>query len=304
MIIGICGSMRHGKDTIGDFIQQICTNEKLGVVIRHSFATPMKQAACAMFGWSPIQIGLDKDKVDPNYGISPRLILQLLGTEFAQIMLPEKCPEFAAKTGRSLWVKRTLADCPRDAINIITDVRFLHEAEMLRNSDQFCSILRVVRPDTPTNSTHPSEAEVSLIPVDYGIINNGTLADLKKEVYEYLKTLPGIALQGKKVYISGPMTGYPNWNKEAFEKAAEHVRKQGWTPYSPCDIQELPPDNTPISTAAYRQYLTDDLNVLLDMDAIYMLTGWEKSKGANVEKHVAEALGMPVYYAAKETENG
>ena len=304
MIIGICGPMRHGKDTIGNFIQDIANTEHLGIVVRHSFAAPMKRAVEAMFGWTPMHLELDKDKVDPLYGITPRLVLQLIGTEFAQIMLPEKCPEFAEKTGRALWVKRTLADCPHDAINVITDVRFLHEAKMLRESGQPCSIVRVVRDTAPVNMTHASEAEIMSIPVDYSICNDGTLYDLKKQVYEYLKTLPFYVLKEKKMYISGPMTGYPNWNKDAFVKAKDDVKKMGFKPYTPCDITDLPPDGTEITAEAYRGYLTDDINVLLKMDAIYMLRGWEGSRGALLEKHVAEALGMSVYYEDKEYPNG
>ena len=39
-----------------------------------------------------------------------------------------------------------------------------------------------------------------------------------------------------------------------------------------------------------------DLALLLGCDAIAMLPGWERSRGAWLERLIAEALGLPVWY--------
>ena len=39
--------------------------------------------------------------------------------------------------------------------------------------------------------------------------------------------------------------------------------------------------------------------VVLDCDAIYLLKGWEHSRGANAEFAVAKALGMTFYYEGR-----
>jgi len=39
-----------------------------------------------------------------------------------------------------------------------------------------------------------------------------------------------------------------------------------------------------------------DIELLFDCDAIYMLNGWEHSKGAKIEKFIAETMGKPIWY--------
>ena len=36
-----------------------------------------------------------------------------------------------------------------------------------------------------------------------------------------------------KVFISGPMKGYPNFNKEAFDQAEKDLVQQGYTVFNP-----------------------------------------------------------------------
>lgn len=50
------------------------------------------------------------------------------------------------------------------------------------------------------------------------------------------------------------------------------------------------------SIATYGQYIDGDLNMLARCDAILMLEGWEKSKGASLEWDYASELHMPIYY--------
>lgn len=44
-------------------------------------------------------------------------------------------------------------------------------------------------------------------------------------------------------------------------------------------------------------YMRTDILTLLGCDSIHMLEGWWHSRGANVERTVALAVGMPVTYA-------
>lgn len=37
-----------------------------------------------------------------------------------------------------------------------------------------------------------------------------------------------------------------------------------------------------------------DIKLLMDCDAIYLLKGWEDSKGARIEKELAESLGYRI----------
>lgn len=45
----------------------------------------------------------------------------------------------------------------------------------------------------------------------------------------------------------------------------------------------------------YDQFIAGDLEIINAVDALVMLPGWEKSKGANIERAHALSLGIPVY---------
>lgn len=97
-------------------------------------------------------------------------------------------------------------------------------------------------------------------------------------------------------YLSGPMTGLPDLNYPAFEAAAERLRAQGVQVISPHEI--TPPGAGPWTWA---QHMRVDLAALLTADVIVLLPGWEGSRGAQLEKTVADALGLVVDYTFTET---
>jgi hypothetical protein len=90
-----------------------------------------------------------------------------------------------------------------------------------------------------------------------------------------------------KVYISGPMTGYPEYNRPAFSAAADYLRDRGYEPVNPAEV-ELGPG------ATWEQYMREDLKLLMDCEAVVLLPGWEKSRGATLEASIAGRLGMTV----------
>jgi hypothetical protein len=91
-----------------------------------------------------------------------------------------------------------------------------------------------------------------------------------------------------KVYISGPMSGYPDYNRPAFHKAAEELRAQGHEPLNPAELDLG-------EGATWQEYMRADIRMLTYADAIYLLDGWEASRGATFEKYVADTLGIPVF---------
>jgi hypothetical protein len=51
---------------------------------------------------------------------------------------------------------------------------------------------------------------------------------------------------------------------------------------------------------ADRTFINGDLEIIRRCDALYMLPGWEKSQGANMEHRLAVELGMPIYLSLDE----
>jgi hypothetical protein len=92
------------------------------------------------------------------------------------------------------------------------------------------------------------------------------------------------------VYVSGPMTGYADWNFPAFNAAAAALRAQGLQVINPAD-------HGVVDGAEWVDYLRTDLTQLAACERIHLLPGWSKSKGAKLELHVAQALGLQITLA-------
>lgn len=304
VIIGITGYARHGKDTVARYLKDYIneTHPSYDVVIA-SLADPIKRAACEMFGWEYPLNDATKDTVDVRYGVSPRQVLQVLGTEFGQYMLMDKFPDFKQICGRKLWVKRLLDQYQDVDFLLIPDVRFLHEVDEIRSVGSANKIISVYRPDYSIDTTHVSEQEIGIIPNDTLIINDGSLYDLDIKIREYGKTLftEDTLRMKKKIYISGPISGVPNDNKDAFVKAKEFLHAKNWivrTPFDP-DILEY---TKKLGENSWQNYMKPDIMALMECDAIYMLSTYAASRGARIEKLLAEELGYEVYYQGAATD--
>lgn len=99
----------------------------------------------------------------------------------------------------------------------------------------------------------------------------------------------------KRIYVAGPMTGLPDFNFPAFHAAADRLRSLG-------HHVENPADHGVIDGHEWADYMRMDIGQLVTCDAIFLLPGWEKSKGATLERHIAQALGMPVLHAGQDCE--
>tara|TARA_R110000868_G_scaffold236049_1_gene489986 strand:+ start:180 stop:506 length:327 start_codon:yes stop_codon:yes gene_type:complete len=91
----------------------------------------------------------------------------------------------------------------------------------------------------------------------------------------------------KRIYISGPMSGIPDWNYPAFNAAEEALHQRGF--FDVVNPARISPSTTP-----WEQCLRADIKALCDCDIIALLEGWEVSKGAHLEVHVAHRLGIEV----------
>ena len=110
-----------------------------------------------------------------------------------------------------------------------------------------------------------------------------------------------------KVYLAGPMRNVPYFNFPAFFAAEAKLKKKGHKVFNPArrDVQkygkEVAAPSGSIKEAAsqvgfsLREALAMDTTwICINADAIALLPGWEKSKGANAELALAKALGLKV----------
>lgn len=89
------------------------------------------------------------------------------------------------------------------------------------------------------------------------------------------------------IYLSGPMTGYPEFNFPAFRTEATRLRRDGYRVINPAEHAG------PV-TLTWADYLRKDIELLMRCDRIHLLPGWANSKGARLEHHIAVELGLEV----------
>lgn len=105
----------------------------------------------------------------------------------------------------------------------------------------------------------------------------------------------------RKIYIAGPMSGYPEFNFPAFFAAEDRLKSDGWTVFNPAskdsekelntDAFETGDARKAINTGFdFREAFSWDVSRVIEGDAIYMLRGWQFSPGACAEHAVAVAM--------------
>jgi len=90
------------------------------------------------------------------------------------------------------------------------------------------------------------------------------------------------------LYLAGPMSNLPALNFPAFHAAAAELRALGHHVVNPAEI------NTDQS-ADWLTCMRADIKQLVDCEAICLLPGWEKSRGATLEHQIAVGLGLQVH---------
>jgi hypothetical protein len=205
-IIGLVGLIGSGKNTVANFLIEDHNFKQA------SFAGSLKDAVSAIFGWPRHLLEGDtlesrefREKVDESWQrsigdipliagreVTPRLILQLMGTEVLR-----------KNFHSDIWVLSVIKKIETDANSsyVISDVRFKNEMKMLE--DIGAKIVRVRRGpepewfETARNSPvsmplkHPQvhQSEWDWVASDPKIIidNNGTFGELKNKTCELIR---------------------------------------------------------------------------------------------------------------------
>lgn len=114
-----------------------------------------------------------------------------------------------------------------------------------------------------------------------------------------------------KIYVAGPIRGKPNFNCDEFDKYAELLRAQGHEVFNPIQhTRELygehiydhnPDGDEELAGIDGRLVFSDDMDYICnEADAVALMPGWSKSKGARAEYATAIALGIKVIFLSDE----
>lgn len=93
------------------------------------------------------------------------------------------------------------------------------------------------------------------------------------------------------IYIAGPMSGKPDYNRPAFMEAQKYLESKGHIVLNPASLPIGLPE---------KSYMPICMAMLEQADAIYMLERWEDSVGARAEYLYAGRQGKYIGFAYDE----
>jgi hypothetical protein len=181
-IIALTGKKGCGKSVASDHISKLYNSHKL------SFSTPLKKAISEIFNFRNNEC-FDSDKkelVDSRWGVSPRELMQKIGTDIFRDRMKEVCPNMIMPYD-TIWISnmyfniREIENIYKYSIYkyntyIIDDCRFEDEYNFIKNLGGY--VVRINKTDRiySKNDDHSSEKGCSF---DFEIDNNGTIEELK-----------------------------------------------------------------------------------------------------------------------------
>lgn len=190
MIIGLVGNEHVGKDTIANYLYKEYNFRK------YNLADPIKEISKKLFGWSDNKLnGKLKDKIDKETGIIPRDFFKWFGTEIFQYSIHNKFPNLKINN-RCMW-----ANCMKQFIEIygnnsnivITDIRFIHEADILIKSGGL--LIHINRNSISSDNYEINTLIKNINPYNNKpwifdkIDNNGTYDDLYKKIQKIINNM-------------------------------------------------------------------------------------------------------------------
>lgn len=178
-IIGLSGPKGSGKSVVADYLIN-------NGYIEYAFAEPLKKAIQNIFMLEDEQLwGSKKELIDEFWKVSPRSLMQTIGTDIFRERLGILCHGFG--NSENIWVRcfeKWLQNLNNNNNNIVvSDIRFVNEAEKIKELGG--KIYYISRNNKINDySQHSSESSMELRLndyIDYKINNNGTI----QELYNY-----------------------------------------------------------------------------------------------------------------------
>jgi hypothetical protein len=161
IIIGVSGYARSGKDTVGQIL--VASHQ----FHRHAFADKLKQLAIRIDDHVADAVagnGWEDAKSDPYV----RGLLQRLGVAARETIADD------------VWVTALFANLDLSPRHVITDVRFINEADAIRKAGGY--VWRVNRPGVHAINDHVSEHQLDDYTFDIVLTNDGSIDDLAAKV--------------------------------------------------------------------------------------------------------------------------
>jgi hypothetical protein len=180
LLIGLTGFAGHGKTTATNMLKTFNFYE-------YAFADPLKRGCMEMFGLTEEQCFDDKLKniIDPYWGVSPREVLQKVGTELFRNQLKNAIPNINLGESGILWIRNfeKYYETNKSKNIIVSDVRNIDEAQIIKKLGGF--MIRIHNPRIKMKDAyrnHASEQMINKIKYDCHLMNDGDFSDLFRDI--------------------------------------------------------------------------------------------------------------------------
>jgi hypothetical protein len=181
-LIGITGRKFSGKDTLGNFLVNEYGYERM------AYADALKECVRAIFDFDDDQLyGSRKEEIDDYWQLTPRQVLQFVGTDLFRNHIHELMPEM----GKNIWInvlKRKISNKLKKNPNVkivVTDIRFPNELDTIKELGGIT--IKLERNNLLSSDTHESEILIDNLKTDYVLSNNSTVEQLyntfKNDIY-------------------------------------------------------------------------------------------------------------------------
>jgi hypothetical protein len=91
----------------------------------------------------------------------------------------------------------------------------------------------------------------------------------------------------KVAYLTGPMSGHPNWNRFAFDLIEQEMTRRGFHVINPVSLG---------TKDTWLEYISRNVLYLALSDVVVVLPGWKQSNGSLIEIIVACKLGKKLIF--------
>jgi len=177
---GLAGRIGSGKSTVAEYLCRVHGYTE------YSFAQPLKKGIQLIFRLSDVQMygAVEKHEVDPRWKVTPRYLMQQIGTELFRTNLTKYM------NVSNIWIQNFHRWWKYNGILgpvVVSDCRFQDEMDALRKVG--LNVYRITRPTIKHTvmGGHSSETQQDTLVFDKEIANNGTIEQLWKTIEKLIK---------------------------------------------------------------------------------------------------------------------
>ena len=102
-------------------------------------------------------------------------------------------------------------------------------------------------------------------------------------------------MKKKVIYVSGKITGTSDY-AERFSAAEDRLIAEGYEVLNPVREGKRLEHYLELEKPTWVQYMKYDIAIMMKADYIYMMSGWNQSKGARLEHFLARVLNYNIIY--------